>query len=159
VLFYLFAYLFTNVGAFAVVIAIENATGSSDLASYAGLVRRAPLLAVLLFFFLISLAGIPPTGGFLGKFFVFGAAVQQQMWVLLAVAAVNSVIAAFYYLNVVRYMFLMPSPEDSPPITADAPLTGAIVLAGVVTLLLGLVPGPVINWAGESAQSLLSFLR
>jgi proton-translocating NADH-quinone oxidoreductase chain N len=159
VLFYLFAYLFTNVGAFAVVIAIENATGSSELASYAGLVRRAPLLATLLFFFLISLAGIPPTGGFLGKFFVFGAAIQQQMWVLLAIAAVNSVIAAFYYLNVVRHMFLMPSPEDSAPITVDAPLTGAILLAGVVTLLLGLIPGPVINWAGESAQSLLSFLR
>jgi proton-translocating NADH-quinone oxidoreductase chain N len=159
VLFYLFAYLFTNLGAFAVVIAIENTTGSSELADYAGLVRRAPWLAAMLFFFLISLAGIPPTGGFLGKFFVFGAAIEQQMWVLVAIAAVNSVIAAFYYLNVVRYMFFMPSPNESHEIATDAPLGGAILLAGVVTLLLGLIPGPVIHWASESAQSLLSYLK
>ncbi len=159
VLFYLFAYLFTNVGAFAVVTAIETVTGSAELESYAGLVRRAPWLAVLLFLFLISLAGIPPTGGFLGKFFVFGAAIQQQMWALVIIAAINSVVAAFYYLNVVRYMFFMPLPEDSTPIAVAAPLAGAILLAGAVTLLLGLIPGPVINWAGESAQSLLSFLR
>ncbi len=113
VLFYLFAYLFANIGAFAVVIAIESVTGSAELTSYAGLARRAPWLSVMLFLFLISLAGIPPTGGFLGKFFVFGAAIEQQMWVLAIIAAINSVIAAFYYLNVVRYMFFMPSPEDS----------------------------------------------
>ena len=96
----------------------------------------------MLFLFLISLAGIPPTGGFLGKFFVFGAAIEQQMWVLAIIAAINSVIAAFYYLNVVRYMFFMPSPEDSAPIKVEAPLAGAILLAGVVTLLLGLDPRP-----------------
>ena len=83
-LIYLFAYLFTNVGAFAVVIAIENATGKVEVKDYAGLVRRAPWLAGLLTIFLLSLAGIPPTGGFMGKFFVFGAAVQSQMWLLLA---------------------------------------------------------------------------
>jgi proton-translocating NADH-quinone oxidoreductase chain N len=159
VLFYLFAYLFTNAGAFAVVTAIETATGSAELVSYAGLARRTPWLAVMLFFFLISLAGIPPTGIFLGKFFVFGAALQQQMWVLLAVAVVNSVVAAFYYLNIVRYMFFMPAPEASEPIDVPAPLTGVILLTGVVTLLLGLIPSAVINWANESAQSLLSFLK
>jgi NADH-quinone oxidoreductase subunit N len=115
--------------------------------------------AALLTVFLLSLAGIPPTAGFMGKFFVFGAAVQQQMWVLVAIAAVNTVIAAFYYLNVVRYMYLMPAEADAPSMRVAAPLTGAIVLAAVVTLLVGLWPSPVIRWASVSAQSLLLFLR
>jgi len=108
VLIYLLAYLFTNVGAFAVVTAIETDTGKVELGDYTGLIRRSPWLAALLLIFLLSLAGIPPTGGFLGKFFVFGAAVYRQMWVLLAIAAINTVVAAFYYLNIVRYMFLTP---------------------------------------------------
>ena len=116
VLIYLFAYLFTNVGAFAVVTAVETATGKVEIRDYAGLIRRAPWLAGLLTIFLLSLAGIPPTGGFMGKFFVFGAAVQSQMWVLVAIAAVNSVIAAFYYLNIVRYMFFTPAEEGAEPV-------------------------------------------
>lgn len=159
VLIYLFAYLFTNVGAFAVVTAVETATGSAELTEYAGLSRRVPWLALLLFIFLISLAGIPPTGGFLGKFFVFGAAVQQQMWLLLVVAAVNSVIAAFYYLNVVRYMYFTPSEADARPFTVARPLAGAIVFTAAVTILLGILPGALIRWADVSAQSLFSMLR
>jgi NADH-quinone oxidoreductase subunit N len=159
VLIYLFAYLFTNIGAFAVVIAIETATGKNDLKDYAGLVRRAPWLAALLFIFLISLAGIPPTGGFIGKFFVFGAAVQSQLWVLVAVAAVNTVIAAFYYLNVVRYMFFMPVEEDTGVIKVALPLGGALTVTAVLTLLLGLVPDPLISWASISADSLLRSLH
>jgi proton-translocating NADH-quinone oxidoreductase chain N len=159
VLVYLFAYLFTNAGAFAVVTAVETATGSAELKSFAGLSRSAPWLAALLFIFLISLAGIPPTAGFLGKFFVFGAAAQQQMWVLLAIAAVNTVIAAFYYLNIVRYMYFMPDEPRDEPIRVAAPLTGAILLTAGFTLLLGVLPGPLITWASESAQSLFPFLR
>jgi len=159
VLIYLFAYVFTNTGAFAVVAAVETATGSAEIKTYAGLSQRTPWLAVLLFLFLISLAGIPPTGGFIGKFFVFGAAAQRQMWVLLAIAAVNTVVAAFYYLNVVRYMFFLPGEAGEEPIRVAAPLTGAIVLTAVVTLLLGLVPGPLIQWASNSAESLFPFLR
>ncbi len=159
VLIYLFVYLFTNVGAFAVVIAIEAATGKVDLKDYAGLVHRAPWLASLLTIFLLSLAGIPPTGGFIGKFFVFGAAVQSQMWVLVAIAAVNSVIAAFYYLNVVRYMFFVPSEEDAGPIRVGLPLQAALAVAALVTLLLGILPGPLIAWASASARTLLVALR
>jgi NADH-quinone oxidoreductase subunit N len=159
VLIYLFAYLFTNVGAFAVVIAIEAATGKVDLKDYAGLVHRAPWLASLLTIFLLSLAGIPPTGGFIGKFFVFGAAVQSQMWVLVAIAAVNSVIAAFYYLNVVRLMFFVPAEEDAGPIRVGLPLQAALAVAAFVTLLLGILPGPLIAWASASARTLLVALR
>jgi proton-translocating NADH-quinone oxidoreductase chain N len=153
VMIYLFAYLFTNAGAFAVVIAIEQATGKTDVKEYAGLVQRAPWLAGLLFIFLLSLAGIPPTGGFVGKFFVFGAAVQAQLWILAAAGAVNSVIAAFYYLNVVRYMFFMPA-EDAKPLQVAAPLQTALLVTAVLTLLLGLVPGPLIDWATRSVPLL-----
>ncbi|OQA46819.1 MAG: NADH-quinone oxidoreductase subunit N [Chloroflexi bacterium ADurb.Bin325] len=159
VLIYLLAYLFTNVGAFAVVTAIEDATGKLEIKDYSGLVRRSPWLAGLLFIFLISLTGVPPTGGFLGKFFVFGAAVQTRMWVLLAIAAVNSVVAAFYYLNIVRYMFFVPAAEEGEPIRVGRPLQGALAITAVVTVLLGLIPGPVILWASESARSLLLALR
>lgn len=158
VLIYLLAYLFTNMGAFAVITAIETATGKVELKDYAGLVRRSPWLAALMTLFLLSLAGIPPTGGFIGKFFVFGAAVQNQMWILLAVAAINSVVAAFYYLNIVRYMFLMPA-EDGEPLPVALPLRGALGITAAVTLLLGLAPGRLIAWASESAQALLLALR
>lgn len=159
VLIYLLAYLFTNLGAFAVVTAIETVTGRVEIKDYAGLVRRAPWLAALLLIFLLSLAGIPPTGGFLGKLYVFGAAVQVQMWVLLAIAAVNTVVAAFYYLNIVRYMFFTPAEEGAERV-ATPPAFGAVLgITAVVTVLLGLIPGPVIAWASESARSLLAFLR
>lgn len=159
VMIYLLAYLFTNVGAFAVVTAIETATGKVDLKDYAGLVRRSPWLAALMTIFLLSLAGIPPTGGFIGKFFVFGAAVQNQMWILLAVAAINSVVAAFYYLNIVRYMFLMPVEGNAERVKVALPLQVALGLTALVTFLLGLVPGPLIAWASESARVLLLALR
>jgi NADH-quinone oxidoreductase subunit N len=159
VLIYLFAYLVTNVGAFAVVIAFETATGGTEVKDYAGLIRRSPWLACLLLIFLLSLAGIPPTAGFIGKFYVFGAAVQAQMWILVAVAAVNSVIAAFYYLNVVRYMFLVPAEENAGPIQIAAPFGGALAATGALTLLLGLLPGPLIAWASASADTLLAALR
>lgn len=159
VLIYLFAYVFTNVGAFAVVTAIEAATGKVDLKDYAGLVRRAPWLAGLLVVFLLSLAGIPPTGGFLGKFFVFGAAVQNQMWVLVAIAAVNSVVAAFYYLNVVRYMFFTPADESAERVPVGLPLQVTLGVTAAFTLLLGIVPGPLIAWASASARTLLLALR
>lgn len=154
VLIYLFAYLFTNLGAFAVVTAMETATGKTELRDYAGLIRRSPWLAALLLIFLLSLAGIPPTGGFIGKFFVFGAAVQQQMWGLLAVAAVNTVVAAFYYLNIVRLMFFTPAEAGAPSIAVAPALRGALLITAVLTLLLGLIPGPLIAWATGSVGML-----
>jgi NADH-quinone oxidoreductase subunit N len=152
-LIYLFAYLFTNAGAFAVVIAVENATGRTELKDYAGLVQRSPWLAGLMFLFLVSLAGIPPTAGFLGKFFVFGAVVRQQLWILAAVAAVNSVVAAFYYLNIVRYMFFTPC-DDAERIRIAPSLQAALAITGALTLLLGLLPARLIAWATASIQML-----
>jgi NADH-quinone oxidoreductase subunit N len=159
VLIYLFAYLFTNIGAFAVVIAIEIFTGKVELQEYSGLARRAPGLAALLTIFLLSLAGIPPTGGFMGKFFVFGAAVQSQMWILLAIAAVNSVVAAFYYLNIVRYMFFVPAEDGAERVHVAVPLQVALGVTALLTILLGIFPSPLIAWASESTKALLLALR
>jgi proton-translocating NADH-quinone oxidoreductase chain N len=159
VLIYLLAYLFTNLGAFAVVTAIETATGKVELRDYSGLIRRQPWLAALLLIFLLSLAGIPPTGGFLGKLYVFGAAVQRQMWVLLAIAAINTVVAAFYYLNIVRYMFFTAAEDRAPRVSVSPAFSVVLAITALVTLLLGLIPGPVISWATDSANTLLSALR
>ena len=154
VLIYLMAYLVTNLGAFAVVIAIENRSGTVEIKDYAGMIRRAPVLAVALFIFLLSLAGIPPTAGFIGKVFVFGAAVQAQMILLAVIGALNSVVSAFYYLNVVRYMFFTPPEPDAGPIEVGRSLQGAVLLTGALTLLIGLFPGPLIEWATQSVQLL-----
>ena len=158
-LFYLFAYLFTNIGAFAVVIAVEVHTGKVEIKDYAGLARRAPGLAALLTIFLLSLTGIPPTAGFMGKFFVFGAAVQSQMWFLVVIAAVNSVVAAFYYLNIVRYMYFVPADDDGERVKVGAPLQVVLGATAFMTLLLGVMPGPLYAWASESTKALLLALR
>ena len=158
-LLYLFAYLFTNVGAFAVVTAVESATGAVDLPDYAGLVRRSPLLAGMLLLFMLSLAGIPPTGGFLGKFLVFGAAIQAKFLALAIIAIVNSAIAAFYYLNVVRYTFLEPAPEGQDQAISLSPaMKTTLWVCAVMTLLIGIYAQPFIEWATRSATLIAAAL-
>lgn len=156
ILLYLFAYVFTNLGAFAVIIAIENQTGKVEIKDYAGLIYRSPWLAALLLIFLLSLTGIPPTLGFWGKYFVFGAAVQVRFFALLIVALINSAIAAGYYLNIVRHMFLMPAEDESR--IKIAPSLGIVLGVTFVAVLgLGILPGQLIQWATDSAQFLIQF--
>ncbi len=156
ILLYLFGYVFTNLGAFAVIIAIENQTGKVEIKDYAGLIYRSPWLAALLLIFLLSLTGIPPTLGFWGKYFVFGAAVQVRFFALLLVALINSAIAAGYYLNIVRYMFLMPA-EDESRIKVGPSLSIVLGVTFVAVLGLGILPGQLIQWATDSAQFLIQF--
>jgi proton-translocating NADH-quinone oxidoreductase chain N len=151
VLIYLFGYLFTNLGAFAVVIAIENATGSVELRDYAGLHQRAPALAFLLTLFLLSLAGIPPTLGFWGKYYVFASAIQIGFLALALVALVNAVIAAAYYLNIVRYMYFMPTTKEGP-IPESPSLTVALAISAFMVLVVGILPSVLITWANNSVD-------
>jgi NADH:ubiquinone oxidoreductase subunit 2 (subunit N) len=156
-LFYLFAYLFTNLAAFSAVIAFESATGSTKIADYRGLVKRSPIIAGVLLIALLSLAGVPGTGGFLGKFFVFGSAIQlrlPQTFALAIVGILTSVIAAFYYLNVVRYMFFEPAEEGAKPVALPQGLKYGLLLTGVGILVVGLYPDPFIRLATESIQML-----
>ncbi len=152
VLIYLMAYLFTNLGAFAVVIAVERATGSNRISDYAGLIKREPLLAGAMIIFLLSLIGIPGTGGFVGKFFVFGAAIQLQFYVLALVGIINSVISAFYYLNVVRHMFFLPG--DERPIAVSPSLKWVVIASLVMVFVIGLYPHPFISLGTEAVQVL-----
>ncbi len=114
VLMYVLAYALTNAGAFAVVAAVEEVRGAATLDDFAGLVHRAPFLAAAMLIFLLSLAGIPPLAGFVAKFFVFAPVIRSQYYVLAAVALVNAVVAAGYYLKVVKQMFFLPEPAANP---------------------------------------------
>lgn len=149
ILIYLFAYLFTNLGAFIGVIAIENATGIVEIPQYAGLVKRAPLVAALFVIFFLSLAGIPPTAGFIGKFFVFGAALREGWLFLAAIGVVNSVISVFYYFSVVRAAFFEQA-TDATPIRLAPAITLSLVVSAAVVLLVAVYPEPLLNLAAWS---------
>jgi NADH-quinone oxidoreductase subunit N len=156
-LFYLFAYLFTNLAVFTAVIAFESATGSSEIADYRGLVKRSPVMAGVMLVGMLSLAGIPGTAGFLGKLFVFGSAIQfntTQTLVLALVGVLTSVIAAFYYLNVVRQMFFEPADEEAEQVTLPAGLKVGLAVTAAGILVIGVYPQPFLDLATESIQML-----
>jgi NADH-quinone oxidoreductase subunit N len=144
--FFLATYLFTNLGAFFAVLAISRGTGSDEIRDYAGMGRRAPLLAATLAFCLLSLTGIPPTAGFVAKLLVFNAAVQSDLVWLVIVAVLNTAISAYYYLRIVARMY-MAEPAAERSITPDPLLATALAAAGVGVLVLGLVPTPLIDAA------------
>lgn len=159
-LLYLFAYVFTNVGAFMVVLAVEEESGSHELDAFSGLAQRAPGLAWAMFIFLLSLTGIPLTGGFVGKFYVFGAAIQHQFFWLAAAGLINAGVAAFYYLNIVRYMFFAPDGEYIGPARVVVPVPVQIIVLICVgaTIWIGLYPPNIIEWANDASRQLLALM-
>ena len=154
VLLYLLAYLFTNLGAFTVVIAVERATGSNDISDYAGLMHRNPWLAVTLFIFFLSLVGIPPTGGFMGKLLIFSAAIRLQYYALAIIGVINGVISLYYYYGVMRRVFFLP-PKDETPIVASPSLRVALTVAVVMTLGIAIFAQPFIELAQGAAGMLV----
>jgi NADH:ubiquinone oxidoreductase subunit 2 (subunit N) len=116
------------------------------------MIKRAPVLALLMFYFMLSLAGIPPTAGFIGKFFVFGSAINAGLGWLAAIGVINSVISVFYYFRVIRPMFFEPAPEGATPITYSPWLQLGLVVSAVMTLLIMLFPTPLYNLATFGAQ-------
>jgi NADH-quinone oxidoreductase subunit N len=158
-LFYLFAYAFMNVGAFAVIIAagrFEGATGRGEtLDDFAGLAARKPGLAVAMALFMLSLAGVPPLAGFLAKLYVFGAAVRAELVWLAVFGVVNSVISAYYYLRVVVQMYMREGRPAAVPAPVSAGLQVGVIIAAVAIVLLGLWPGPIVDLARVAALALL----
>jgi len=139
ILIYLFAYLMTNLGAFTIVTLVGEATQSDSLNSYAGLSQRAPAAAALLTVFLLSLAGLPPLAGFIGKYYVFAAAIQAKFITLTIIAAINSVIAAYYYFRIIRLMYLTPA--TGPAFIAPSrALTVALWILFLGVVALGIFP-------------------
>jgi NADH-quinone oxidoreductase subunit N len=150
VLIYFVVYLFMNLGAFYVVMLVANKTGSEDIDSYRGLGYRAPFVSVAMVIFFISLAGLPPTAGFIGKLFLF-ASLLDARWVWLAiVGAINSVISLYYYVRVVRNIFLRDPEGGAKPLTFTLPQIALVLLLVVPTLLFGLYYSPIIELANAS---------
>ncbi len=151
VAFFLATYAFTNLGAFFAVLAISQRTGSDDISSYAGMGRRAPLLAAVLGFCFVSLTGIPPTAGFVAKVYIFNAAVQSDLVWLAIVGVLNTVVSAFYYLRVVSHMYLAPAPAEGD-IRPGPWLATALAVTGLGVLVVGIVPTPMIDAAQRAAS-------
>ncbi len=155
-LFYLAAYGFTTVGAFAVVTLVRDAGGEANhLSRWAGLGKRSPLLAGVFAFFLLAFAGIPLTSGFFGKYAIFAAAGAADGWPLVVVGVLASAIAAFFYVRVIVLMFFSDPAADGPTIAVPTIGTSTVVgLAALATVVLGIFPQPVLDLAGTAAESL-----
>ena len=155
-LFYGAAYTFMNLGAFAVVAALQKRAGvTSSLDTFAGLGRREPLLGILMTLFLLSLTGIPPTAGFFAKAIVILAAVQAGGWVafLAVITMLNAAVAAFYYLRVVVYMFMRDPASEAPPLQHGRLLWGGLAVTTSLTILFGLFPGLIFGIIGQAAAA------
>ena len=155
-IFYAASYAAMNVGAFAVVSHFAS-TGEKyvTLDDYAGLGRRSPLLAAILTIFLLSLIGIPVTGGFFAKFYVFSAALKSNLVGLTIIGVMNSAIAAYYYLRVIVYMYMRDERVEAPVARIPASLGIGLAISLIATIYLGVLPGRVLDYAMHSAQDLM----
>jgi NADH-quinone oxidoreductase subunit N len=152
VLFYLLAYSFVTIGAFAVVTLVRDAGGeATHLSKWAGLGRRSPLVAAVFAVFLLAFAGIPLTSGFAGKFAVFKAAAEGGAGALVVVGVISSAIAAFFYIRVIVLMFFSEPKPEGPTVAVPSPLTMTTIGVGVaVTLVLGLAPQYFLDLASQA---------
>lgn len=171
-LIYLFAYLFTNIGAFMVVLAVEDETGSAHISAFTDLVHRSPGIAWSMLVFMLSLTGIPLTGGFVGKFYVFGAAIQHQYFWLTVIAIINVGIGAYYYMRIVRQMFFSSTEAAEVDEYGDGaesvtglsrfgvprPLLAVIFVCVIATIYIGLLPPNLIDWANSASQQLIAMM-
>ena len=154
VLFYLGAYAAANLAAFFAIIAISNRIGSDLIDDYAGIARRAPFLAVALALALIALIGVPPTSIFIAKLYIFTAAVKSGLVWLAVLGVINSAVSAYYYIRIIRIMFLQPALSQAPIGMSPASWFALIVATGA-TLGIGIAPGYVLNAAETAVKALL----
>ena len=154
VLFYLVTYGFMTVGAFAVVTVVRDAGGEANhLSRWAGLNREAPVLAGVMAFFMLSMAGIPLTAGFTGKWAVFTAGVAGGAWPLVVIAVLFSGVAAVFYIRVIVLMYFSSPIGEGPTVAIPSVLTTMVIAVGfVATVALGIVPGPILDLAASAGQ-------
>lgn len=158
-LFYLLAYTFMNIGAFTVVIALgKKGRENTGLDDYSGLGSRSPLLAVLMTVFMLSLAGFPPTAGFMGKFYVFSAAIKSGFVGLVIIAVINSLVSIYYYLRVVVIMFMHPPKTETGTETEKINVAFGVALVLLISiwgvLQMGIFPDSLLNLAQASVSSI-----
>ncbi len=152
IMFYLVTYGFTTLGALGVVMMVRTADGeATHIGQWSGLARKSPFVAAIMTFLLLSMAGIPLTAGFMGKFYVFKAAYHTAP-ALVVVALLFSAVAAFYYLRIVVVMYFAEPPEDGPTVTIPGwAATATITISVLVTILLGVFPQPLVDFASKAA--------
>ncbi len=152
-MFYLLIYIFTNIAAFGVIILVSNKTGSDEIKDLYGLNRRSPVLALVMMFAVLSLAGIPPTAGFFAKFFVFRAAIEAGLWWLALIGILAAFVALYYYLGIIKYMYLYRSDEEeiSIPVSRAAKIGLAVSIFFVI--YFGIFAGPAFELTREAAAA------
>ena len=155
VLFYLFVYLFANMGVFLAISIVYAKTGSDQIEDYAGMWKRSPLIGIVLLVCLLSLAGVPPFAGFSGKWYLFGAAISKGYTWIALVGMVFSVVSLYYYLQIARQA-LFPEPKDSSPIEMNWLEKSVLIICVVFTITLGFWPTPVMQMAQSAASSLFN---
>lgn len=157
VVFYLAAYIATNLLAFGIVMAFSRVTGLEDIKDYSGLSRRSPLLGLMMLAAFLSLAGMPPFGGFVAKVFVFAAGVQGGYVWLVIVGIVNSIIGVYYYLNVLKFVYLYRMPgedEEKHPVPLTRPYAIALTVLAIGVILIGTIFAPFFSWSDVAALML-----
>lgn len=153
-MYYMLLYIFANMGAFASITAFTNHTGKEDIKDFKGMWKRSPFLAATLMISLLSMAGIPPAAGFIGKFYLFSELIKQGYLWMAFLAMGMSVVSIYYYIVVIRVM-LMEEPEDTSVIKLPASLKLVMVISIVMILIMGLYPGPITDWTIQAASTFI----
>jgi NADH-quinone oxidoreductase subunit N len=153
VVYYFLVYTVTQMAAFGIVIIVWHKIGSDEIEDYAGLSRRSPMLALAMLLAFLSLAGVPPLGGFIAKILVFAAAIDAGLVWLAFLGVLNSIVGLYYYLIVLKVVYLSP-PKDEQTVTVSRPHAAALLVSVLMVLLLGIVLAPWYEWAAASAASL-----
>jgi NADH-quinone oxidoreductase subunit N len=154
VVFYLLVYVITNLAAFGIVAAFLRITGSNQIADYAALSRRSPTLAIIMLVTFLSLAGMPPLGGFVAKFFVFAAAVNAGLVWLAIIGVLNAIVGLYYYLIVLKVVYLFRSEDEDKPVPLTRPYALALTVLVIGIILLGTIFGPWAEWSARAASAL-----
>ncbi len=154
VVYYLVVYVITNLAAFGIVAAFWHSSGSDQIADYAALSRRSPTLAIIMLVTFLSLAGMPPLGGFVAKFFVFAAAVKAGLVWLAIIGVLNAIVGLYYYLVVLKVVYLYRSEDEETPVPVTRPYTLALTILVLGIILLGTIFGPWVDWSARAASAL-----
>jgi NADH-quinone oxidoreductase subunit N len=153
ILFYMLSYAFMNIGAFAVIILVgKQGEPNGTVMDFAGIAKKRPLLAATMALFLFSLAGMPPTAGFIGKFYLFSGAVQEGYIWLAIIGVMNSAASVYYYLRVIVYMYFKPGEEEFEWVTITAPIALALVVAAAGSLIPGIIPSMLLQFAEQAVK-------
>jgi len=155
ILIYFFMYMIMNLGAFLVVQVVADKSGSEDIETFSGLGYRSPLLGVVMTIFLISLTGLPPTAGFIGKLYVFTSVMNAGYVWLAIVGVLNSVVSLYYYVRVIRNMYLRDVESKREKITFNKTIIVLLLVLAVPTLIFGVYFGPIVDWANASMIALM----